>query len=67
MLAGGVVEPAGRLGAPRALSARMIHLDGLAHRSLGTLYLRSRLNVPFCSSEPPENLAIAMLVAWGEG
>ena len=64
MLAGGVVEPAGRLGAPRALSARKIHLAG---RSLGTLYLRSRLNVPFCSSEPPENLAIAMLVAWGEG
>ena len=64
MFAGGVVEPPGRPGAPRALSARMVHLDG---RSLGTLYLLSRLNVPFCSSEPPENLAIAMLVAWGEG
>ena len=63
MLAGGVVEPAGRLGAPRALSARMVHLAG---RSFGTLYLLALLNVPLRSSEPPRNLTIAMLVVWGE-
>ena len=64
MFAGGVVEPAGRPGAPWALSARMVHLAG---RSFGTLYLLALLNVPFRSFEPPENLTIAMLVVWGEG
>ena len=71
MLVGGVVGPAGRLGAPWALSARMIHLAGLARRSLGILYLQDAVAValfgPFVPSESPENLAFTMLVGWGKG
>ena len=64
MFVGGVVEPPGRPGAPRALSAWKVHLAG---RSFGALYLLALLNVPLRSPEPLEIFTIAISVVWGQG
>ena len=65
MVSGGVVEPPGRPGAPRALFALKVHMA--AGRSLGALYLLVLWNVPLPSPEPLEIFAMAISVVWGQG
>ena len=63
MFVGGVVEPPGRPGAPRALSAWKVHMA--AGRSLGALYLLVLCHRPLPSLEPFEIFTTAISVVWG--